>query len=257
MKEKEFVQEFLSHVSGIVNQMKFYGENISNKTVVNKVLRSLTSKFEHIVTVIEKSKDLTTYTFDELMGSLLAHEGRLNRSREKVEEKAFQAKGESPYKGKLENSGDRGQSRGGFRGRGHGGEVEEEANPVINASIKVTFNVITARSLATKKLIVGPGRRMSKNKPILLRKLNKKSSFRELDESQRSEVRLGDDNQMQVEGKCTIAIKTSQGNVKLLHDVQYAPNLAHNLLSVGQLMDGGYSILFDDNSCFVKDKKSG
>lgn len=36
-----------------------------------------------------------------------------------------------------------------------------------------------------------------------------------------------------------------------------APNLAHNLLSVGQLMDGGYSILFDDNSCYVKDKKSG
>lgn len=84
-----------------------------------------------------------------------------------------------------------------------------------------------------------------------------KSLFKELDESHRSEVRLGDDNQMQVKGKGTIAIKTSPGDVKLLHDMQYAPNLAHNLLSVGWLMDGGYSILFDNNSCFVKDKKSG
>jgi len=32
------------------------------------------------------------------MGSLLAHEVRVNRSYKKVEEKAFQVKGESPYK---------------------------------------------------------------------------------------------------------------------------------------------------------------
>ena len=42
MKEKEFVQEFLSRVSGIVNHMKTYGENVNNETVVSKVLRSLT-----------------------------------------------------------------------------------------------------------------------------------------------------------------------------------------------------------------------
>ncbi len=62
---------------------------------------------------------------------------------------------------------------------------------------------------------------------------------------------------MQVEEKGKIAIKTLQGNVKILHEVQYAPNLAHNLLSVGRLMDGGYSILFDDSACFVKDNKIG
>ena len=62
---------------------------------------------------------------------------------------------------------------------------------------------------------------------------------------------------MKVEGKGTIAIKTSQGSVKLLHGVQYVPNLAHNLLSVGQLLDGGYSILCNDGFCSVYDKKSG
>ena len=42
-----------------------------------------------------------------------------------------------------------------------------------------------------------------------------------------------------MEGNGTVAIKTIQGNVKILQGVQYVPTLAHNLLSVGQLMKGG------------------
>ncbi|KAH0693896.1 hypothetical protein KY285_020993 [Solanum tuberosum] len=119
----------MSTVSGIVNHMKIYGENVNNETVVSKVLRSLTKGFDHVVAAIEKSKDLSTYNFDELMSSLLAHEVRISRSYEKVEEKAFQAKGEPFYKGKSEYSGGRGRGRGGYRSRGHE-TAEEEANLV-------------------------------------------------------------------------------------------------------------------------------
>jgi len=41
MKEKESIQEFLARVSGVVSQMKPYRENLSNETIVSKVLRSL------------------------------------------------------------------------------------------------------------------------------------------------------------------------------------------------------------------------
>lgn len=57
-------------------------------------------------------------------------------------------------------------------------------------------------------------------------------------------VQLGDDKQVHVEGKGTIEIKTVQGNVKFLYDVQYVPTLAHNLLSVSQLITSGYSVVF-------------
>ena len=104
MKSNESVQTYLSRVSSLVNQMKSYGEDISEETVVAKVLRSLTPKFEHIVAAIEEPHDLSDYTFDELMSSFQAHEERLLRSHEKNEEKTFQVKGESTHqKDKQEN----------------------------------------------------------------------------------------------------------------------------------------------------------
>lgn len=62
---------------------------------------------------------------------------------------------------------------------------------------------------------------------------------------------------MTVDGKGTISLETSHGSVKFIHDVQHVPFLAHNFLSVGPLMNCGYSILFDDNSCSNKDKILG
>uniref|UniRef100_A0A803LNQ1 UBN2 domain-containing protein n=1 Tax=Chenopodium quinoa TaxID=63459 RepID=A0A803LNQ1_CHEQI len=121
MGDKESIQAYLGRVIAIVGQTKSYGEKISNETVVGKVLRSLNPNWDHIVPAIEESKDLTSYTFDELMGTLLAHEGRVKKNEAKVEEKAFQVKGESSNKGSTENSAGRGHGRGGFRGRGRGG----------------------------------------------------------------------------------------------------------------------------------------
>ncbi|XP_060195162.1 uncharacterized protein LOC132624392 [Lycium barbarum] len=120
MKSNESVQTYLSRVSSLVNQMKSYGEDISEETIVAKVLRSLTPKFEHIVATIEESHDLSDYSFDELMSSLQTHEESLLRLHEKNEEKAFQVKGESIHqKDKLESFSNRGRDSGGFRGRGH------------------------------------------------------------------------------------------------------------------------------------------
>ena len=59
-----------------------------------------------------------------------------------------------------------------------------------------------------------------------------------------------------MEGKGTVAIKTIQGNVKILQGLQYVPTLAHNLLSAGQFMKGVLSFLFDGNGCVIIDKKS-
>ena len=59
-----------------------------------------------------------------------------------------------------------------------------------------------------------------------------------------------------MEGNSTVAIKTIQGNVKILQGVQYVPTLAHNLFSAGQFKKGVFSTLFVGNACVIIDKKS-
>ncbi|CAN0915988.1 hypothetical protein LINGRAHAP2_LOCUS29455 [Linum grandiflorum] len=79
MKEGESIKDFHSRVAEIVNQIKVTGETIDEKKIVERILCSLTPKFEHVVVVIEETKDLAKPSMTELMGSLVAHEQRLSR----------------------------------------------------------------------------------------------------------------------------------------------------------------------------------
>ncbi|XP_047326373.1 uncharacterized protein LOC124930050 [Impatiens glandulifera] len=94
MEDREKVQDFSSRVSTIVNQIKSSGDEIKDKKVVEKVLRSLPQKFDHVAAAIEESKDLSKMTIYELTGSLLAHEQRINRSYTPSTDQAFKSKQE-------------------------------------------------------------------------------------------------------------------------------------------------------------------
>ncbi|KAG6493852.1 hypothetical protein ZIOFF_048855 [Zingiber officinale] len=92
MKENESVKDFSSRVAEIVNQIKGCGDTISEKKVVERILRSLPQKFEHIVAVIEETKDKSQLTRYELFNSLEAHEGRVNGYTNQPLEQVFQVK---------------------------------------------------------------------------------------------------------------------------------------------------------------------
>ena len=114
MDASEKIQDFFSKVTKIVNQIRSYGEELSHQKIVEKVLRSLPSEYDHVVAVIEESTDLSDYSVNELMGSLQAHEQRLARVTGKSVEQAFWSKVDA--KGILQNSGRSNNSH----GHGHG-----------------------------------------------------------------------------------------------------------------------------------------
>ena len=57
--------------------------------VVEKILRSLTEKFNYVVCSIEESKDIDSLTVDELQSSLIVHEQKFQRRNS--EEQALKA----------------------------------------------------------------------------------------------------------------------------------------------------------------------
>ena len=117
MTNDKSIADFLSRAMTIVSQIRTYGEKISDETIIAKVLRSLTPKFDHVVAAIEEAKDLSILSVDELMGSLQTHESRINRALERNEKKALQVKETNNNENKKRENihlAGRSRGRGGF-----------------------------------------------------------------------------------------------------------------------------------------------
>ncbi|XP_060170448.1 uncharacterized protein LOC132601369 [Lycium barbarum] len=78
MRAEETVNEYFDRTLAIANKLKANGEDKGDIGVVEKIFKSMTSKFNYVVCSIEKSKDMSTLTIDELQRSLLVHEQQMS-----------------------------------------------------------------------------------------------------------------------------------------------------------------------------------
>nr|KYP40286.1 hypothetical protein KK1_038400 [Cajanus cajan] len=62
--------------------MKIHGEKMEQLTIMEKIFRSMTTRFDYVICSIEEFKDVQTMTIDELQSSLLVHEQRMKRLKE-------------------------------------------------------------------------------------------------------------------------------------------------------------------------------
>jgi len=78
MEDNESVASYFNKVQSVVNAMKSCNETLSQEHVVNKILRSLHPKFDHLVITIEETKDIDKLSIQELQHSLEGHELRMS-----------------------------------------------------------------------------------------------------------------------------------------------------------------------------------
>eukprot|EP00253_Pinus_taeda_P036458 PITA_36458 len=96
MYNDESVANYFLRVDEVVNCMKNLGEEIKEAIVVEKVLRSLSPKFESKVSAIEEKENLRILTMSQLHGILTAYEMRKGGPSDR-REAAFKASGKGDY----------------------------------------------------------------------------------------------------------------------------------------------------------------
>lgn len=78
--------------------------------------------------------------------------------------------------------------------------------------------------------------------------------FTEMDSTIKVPVRMDNGAMVNSEGKGIVTIQTKKGT-RQIKDVLYVPSLDQNLLSVPQMMQNGYSIYFEGDTCTIFDTK--
>ncbi|XP_016704291.1 uncharacterized protein [Gossypium hirsutum] len=78
IKDDESITCYYLQTMGIANNMRFHGEKMNGTTIAEKILRSLSLKYDYVVCSIEESNDIDALTLDEVQNSLLVHKQKMN-----------------------------------------------------------------------------------------------------------------------------------------------------------------------------------
>jgi hypothetical protein len=82
MNEEESISTYFICVDEIVNTILGLGEEVKETIIVQKVLRSLLSRFDPNISAIEEINDLENMKMDELHGILIAYEMRIEKDQQ-------------------------------------------------------------------------------------------------------------------------------------------------------------------------------
>jgi hypothetical protein len=82
----------------------------------------------------------------------------------------------------------------------------------------------------------------------------KKKLFSSIDSSIQYGITLGYDYHVKALGKGVVSVLTKKNEKKDILDVFYVPNIRHNLISIGQLIQNCYDVRFKDSTCTILDK---
>ncbi|CAL2237915.1 unnamed protein product [Prunus armeniaca] len=235
MKVGEMIVDYFASVMSVANKMRVYGEAMTDITVCEKILRSLTDKFNYIVCSIEEFRDMDTLTIDELKSSLIVHEQKFHRS--SGIEQALKVTTD-------ERVGGRGCGRSNYRGRGRG-----RGGQAFN---KAEVECFKCHNLG----------HFQYDCP----KWDKEANYTEVNEedemllmlyAESHEVKWND--AWFLDSWCSNHMCGNRGNVKLLlngvnyvvHEMYYVPELKNNLLSIGKLQERGLAILIKEEVCKI------
>ncbi|XP_015967185.1 uncharacterized protein LOC107490892 [Arachis duranensis] len=224
MSSSETVEQYFTRVTDLVNKMRVYGEDMPDSKVVEKILRTMPMKYDHVVTTILESHDMDTMTIAELQGTMESHISRILEKSEKSTEEALKsrvnfnnvAESSRTQEGRGRGFNFHSRGRGSFRGRGRGNYNQGSYNnftPPNQGRGGTNFRPVNR----------GRGNHMSGRNEL----------FSSIDDSVKLLLKFGNSTKIPIEGKWHIPIRLKDGSLNYISDVFYAPEFDYNLLSMG------------------------
>ncbi|BBN69024.1 multidrug resistance-associated protein 9, partial [Prunus dulcis] len=225
MKDSESLFVYLVRLFDMMNQMKSYGAELPRERVVQKLLFSLPKSYDSFCSVIEHSKDLETLEVQEVVAFLKSFELRLDRHTENSTERAFTSLN-------IEEKNSKSGSFPGDQKSQKSWKSNDENKTACKHYDKLHY-----------------GKCWFEGKP----KCHGCGKFRHMIRDCNGNKNVHKVNYAnQVEGTVLCSMKrdscdkTKLGK-KHIQEVMLVPGLEENLLSVGQMMEHGYYLVFGGN----------
>ncbi|KAM1099314.1 hypothetical protein TB2_005809 [Malus domestica] len=319
MRDDESLSSYLTRLNDLINQMRTFGESLSNERLVQKVLISLSKPYDSICLVIENTKCLETVELQEVVAILKSQEQRFDLHMVDANERAFSSFSVNPKeqnksgghssssrtqknwnsKGKKWESKPKFQQKSSLHNyqsanasqsvgqevakpqckvcsKYHFGECRYKGKPKCfncdkfghwarecnvgrsvqkanNASqLEMTGNLFYANNTVTEPKVNGEwyidsgcSNHMTGNVDLLV----------EVRTNVAGKVQMPTGDLVNVAGMGSLVIDTNKGR-KYVREVMYLPGLKENLLSVGQMDEHGYFLVFGGGMCNVYDGPS-
>ncbi|XP_016704257.1 uncharacterized protein [Gossypium hirsutum] len=270
MREEETVKQYADRIMAVVNSIRLLGEHFDEAGIVEKVLSTFPERYEPKISSLEDSRDLVSIFLTELINTFYAQEQRRASRAEDHQEGAFQAKTReassiNAHKGKKfwknrpqpDTARSNDQPCRYCKRAGHPEDrcwFRPDAQPKVEAQIAedssdheeqvFTMSCSAAEKKCSKGWLLDSGRTNHMSPDASL--------FKTLDRSCKTKVKVGNGQFIKAEGKGEVLIRTPTGN-KVISNVLLVPEIDRNLLSIAQLLEKGYSVVFKDKQCQIVD----
>ena len=270
MKESETAKEYAERLLDIANKVRLLKFPFDDSRIVQKILVTVPEKYEASITTLENTRDLSDITLAELLNALKAQEQRRSMRQEVLVEGAFPVK--------HQNQRRNGNSKGNYPPCKHCGKLGHPPvkcwkmpdakckkcnqfghETIICRNKKQEVDAQVADQDEEDQIFVAScfsAKYTSESWLIDSGCTNHmtydRNLFKDLKPTETSKVKIGDGTYIPAKGKGTIVITTNSGT-KTISDVLYVPDIDQNLLSVGQLVEKGFDLLFGKGHCVIYD----
>ncbi|XP_012453619.1 uncharacterized protein LOC105775676 [Gossypium raimondii] len=245
MREEETVKQYVDRIMVMVNSIRLLGEHFDEARIVEKVLSAFPKGYEAKISSLEDSRDLASISLTELINTFYAQEQRRASRVEDHQEGVFQAKA------KEASSTNAQKVKKFWKNRPKPDAVRSNDQPCRHCKRlghpeeKCWFRPDAICQHCKKKGHV--------ERPKAEARVAKYNSDQEEQVFTVSCLVTG--RSVQKAGYWTVAdalICTPIGN-KVISNVLLVPEINRNLLSIAQLLEKGYSVVFKDKQCQIAD----